>query len=94
MSEFKDILIGQTTRVLNDYCNHDVIEDANRTWPTALWDALAEAELPLALVDPEAGGAGADIEDVGALIRLSGYFAAPVPIGDTMVANRLWSLAG
>ncbi len=94
MSEFKDILIDQTTRVLNDYCNHDVIEAADETWPAALWDALAKIELPLALVDPDAGGAGADLEDIGALIRLFGHFAAPVPIGDTMVANWLWTLAG
>ncbi|MCX7567979.1 acyl-CoA/acyl-ACP dehydrogenase [Sulfitobacter sp. F26169L] len=94
MSEFKDILIDQTTRVLKDYCNHEVIEAADNTWPDALWDALAKIELPLALVDPDAGGAGADLDDVGALIRLSGNFAAPVPIGDTMVANWLWSVAG
>lgn len=94
MSEFKDILVDQSARVFDDHCGHAVVEAAEETWPDALWAALAEIELPLSLVDPEAGGAGADLEDIGALIRLSGRFAAPVPIGDTMVANWLWTQAG
>ncbi len=64
------------------------------TWPAELWDALEESGLPLTWVSDEFGGAGAEMLDGFAVLRVAGNFAAPVPVAETLLAGWLLAEAG
>ncbi len=68
--------------------------DADAGWTARAWQAVAEMGLPLALVPEEAGGFGLAPADALALIRLAGAHALPLPLAETMIANRLLAEAG
>jgi acyl-CoA dehydrogenase len=63
-------------------------------WPQAIWDALEEAGLPLALVPEAAGGVGLPLVQGMQIIRRAGYHSAPVPLAETMLAAWAWTAAG
>jgi acyl-CoA dehydrogenase len=50
--------------------------------------------LPLALLAEDHGGFGVDPVDALGLVRLAGFHAASLPIGETMLANRVLAAAG
>jgi alkylation response protein AidB-like acyl-CoA dehydrogenase len=56
-----------------------------------LWDALEQSGLPLTWVSDDYGGAGAELADGFAVLRVSARFAAPVPLAETLLAG--WLLA-
>ena len=68
-----------------------VNRDSSGHWKAPLWKALAQAGLTLAWVPEEQGGAGADLADGFAVIRVAGRFAAPVGLAETLLAG--WLLA-
>lgn len=82
-------------RLLEQSCPFDVVRsiEAGGDWHM-LWRTIADSGFLDALVDEEAGGAGLDMLDVAPLIELAGAHAAPLPIGDTMVARALLSRSG
>jgi acyl-CoA dehydrogenase len=96
MSEGADTIIVDTaTRIFQDLCEPATVNEAEAgTWPAALWQALEEAGLPLAWVPDGLGGAGAEIADGFAILRVAGRFAAPVPIAETLFAGWLLARAG
>lgn len=63
-------------------------------WSGDLWAMIEEAGFTLALVPEEQGGAGARWADVFTLFRAAGRYSAPVPFGETVIANWLLALAG
>ena len=86
------IITDTATKIFQDLCEADTVNKAeNGEWPTALWDALEESGLPLTWVSDEFGGAGAELADGFAVLRVSGRFAAPVPLAETLLAG--WLLA-
>ena len=89
------IIVDTATKIFQDLCGADTINKAEKgEWPKALWDALEESYLPLTWVPDTLGGAGADISDGFAVLRVAGRFAAPVPIAETLLAGWLLSQAG
>jgi alkylation response protein AidB-like acyl-CoA dehydrogenase len=58
------------------------------------WDRVVELGLPLALVPEEAGGFGLEPAEAMAVVRLAGRWAVPLPLAETMLANRLLAGAG
>ena len=60
----------------------------------ALWSACEALGLTGALVPESAGGAGLTWADLNPSLLVLGKHAAPVPLGETLVANRLLSDAG
>lgn len=68
--------------------------EADAGWTARAWQAVAEMGLPLALVPEDAGGFGLATADALALIRLAGAHALPLPLAETMIANRLLAEAG
>jgi acyl-CoA dehydrogenase len=62
-------------------------------WPAAIWQAVEQTGLPLALVPEVLGGAGLALAEGLPLARLAGYHALPVPLPETMLAMRLWAEA-
>ena len=90
-----DPLITETTdRIFTSLCTPALVNDAeNGQWPAPLWAALTQAGLEKTWVPQSLGGAGASVADGFAVARIAGRHAAPVPIADTLAANRLLSAA-
>ena len=63
-------------------------------WLPDLWTEIEEMGLPLALLSEDQGGFGLDAADQGEALRLLGRYAMPLPVVETMGANRLLAQAG
>jgi acyl-CoA dehydrogenase len=86
------IITDTATRIFRDLCEAETVNRAEKgEWPKTLWDALEESGLPLTWVSDELGGAGAEMADGFAVLRVAGRFAAPVPLAETLLAG--WLLA-
>jgi acyl-CoA dehydrogenase len=59
-----------------------------------LWTPVAEAGFPLLLVPEADGGFGGTWQDAFAVLRLAGYQALPLPLGEAIVAAWLLSRYG
>ena len=76
------------------------LDDAAQTrarqgeWLGSLWAEIEEMGLPLALLNEAQGGFGLDPAEQGEALRLLGRHAVPLPVAETMGANRLLALAG
>lgn len=95
MDELSNIIFGQADRLFKDHATKDVLAAADRgQWPAALWQAIEDAGLPLALVPETDGGVGLASHDAASLIRRAAYYSVPAPLAETMVAEQLWVEAG
>lgn len=95
MSEADSLLVDATTRIFQDLCDpQSVNAAADDGWKAPLWQALEGSGLTLAWVPEERGGAGASLADGFAIAAVSGRFAVPVPLGETLLAGWLLSAAG
>lgn len=63
-------------------------------WLPELWAEIEEMGLPLALLSEDQGGFGLDPAEAGEALRLLGAHAVPLPVAETMAANRLLAAAG
>jgi acyl-CoA dehydrogenase len=90
-----NIIVDTATRIFKDLCEPQTVNAAEEgRWPEALWNALEESGLPLTWVPDNLGGAGADIADGFAVLRVAGRFAAPVPLAETLLAGWLLAQGG
>jgi acyl-CoA dehydrogenase len=95
MSDSDNIIADTATRILRDLCEPATVNEAEEgKWPKALWDALEGSGLTVAWVPEELGGAGVEMGDGFAVLRIAGRFAAPVPIAETLTAGWLLARAG
>ncbi len=69
----------------------ETAERAMRVTPDRLWPALEEAGLTRAAIPEAQGGAGADLGDAMAILRVAGGEALAAPLAETMLAG--WMLA-
>lgn len=67
---------------------------AARALPPALWQAIAEAGVPFALMPEELGGFGLSPAEAAAILTAAGEQAIPGPLADAMLGNYLLALAG
>jgi len=89
------IVADATRRIFVDLCDPQTVNAApDDGWKIALWQALEESGLTLAWVPEEAGGVGASLTDAFAIARISGQFAVPVALGETLLAGMLLAKAG
>ena len=89
------IIVDTATRIFADLCEPATINAAEEgVWPAELWNTLEESGLPLTWVPDALGGAGADIIDGFAVMRVAGRAAAPVPLAETLLAGWLLAQAG
>ena len=63
-------------------------------WNAPLWAEVEEMGLPLALLSEVQGGFGLSAAEQGEALRLLGSLAVPLPVAETMGANRLLATAG
>jgi alkylation response protein AidB-like acyl-CoA dehydrogenase len=90
-----NIIVDTATRIFADLCEPQTINAAEEgRWPEALWNALEESGLTLTWVPDDLGGAGAEMTDGFAVLRVAGRFAAPVPLAETLMAGWLLAQAG
>lgn len=91
----KDMLATTVERILSDLSPPAAVRAAEAgTWPTALWQQIEEAGLPLALVPEDLGGVGLGWRDIAPVLRACGRHAAPVPLPEVIAAHALAALAG
>ena len=95
MDHNESMIADAAERIFADLADPQAAATAkDERWKTRLWDALAEAGMTLAWVPEEFGGAGAEVADGFALLRVAGRFAAPVPLAETLLAGWLLGRAG
>ncbi|MDZ7670063.1 MAG: acyl-CoA dehydrogenase family protein [Gammaproteobacteria bacterium] len=85
MADHDHMLLDAAERIFADLCDKAALDAAERgEFPLPLWTTLAENGFPtLAMPD-----SGAELGDAFALIRLAGRYAVPVPLAETLLANR------
>src|ERR1700675_3488310 len=89
------IIVDTATRIFADLCEPGTINAAEEgKWPQALWDALEESGLTVTWVPDTLGGAGAEMIDCFAVLRVAVRLAAPVPLAETLLAGWLLTQAG
>ena len=86
------IVVETTRRIFQDLCDPQTVNAAkDDAWKARLWQALEESGLTLAWVPDTAGGTGASVTDAFDIARISGQYAVPVALAETLLAG--WALA-
>ena len=95
MSDNNDNIIAETAhRIFTDLCAPRVVNEAEQgVWPAELWNTLEESGLTLTWVPDDLGGAGAEMADGFAVLKVAGRHAAPVPVAETMLAGHMLAAA-
>lgn len=95
MNETGRILVDTATRLFQNIVTPRELARAEAgEWPQDAWKAVEELGLPLALVPEDQGGFGIDPVEALAAVRVAAAFALPLPLGESMLANRLLAGAG
>ena len=68
--------------------------DGALPWDAPMWQAVEELGFPLALLYEASGGFDLDPLSALGLVRQAAAHALPLPIGETMLANRVLAQAG
>ncbi|MBU2531205.1 MAG: acyl-CoA/acyl-ACP dehydrogenase [Alphaproteobacteria bacterium] len=96
MQDSSDSIVVETTRrIFADLCDPRTVNAAkDDAWKARLWQALEESGLTLAWVPEDNGGTGATMTDAFDIARISGQYAVPVALGETLLAGWLLAKAG
>ncbi len=92
-----DTLITDTaSRLFAQHCTHSAIQQAEADGEApAIWQAFAETGFPWISLPDTAGGSGGTLLDALEVLRLVGYYAAPIPAAETgMLGGWLLATAG
>ncbi|VTU45746.1 Glutaryl-CoA dehydrogenase (plasmid) [Variovorax sp. SRS16] len=82
-------------RLFGDIATPARIESAeDGTFARAIWTAVEEVGIGLALVPEGAGGIGAGLADAAAILQAAGRHALPVPVLELIMGNALLALVG
>jgi len=93
--EVSSIVLDQADRLFRGEATNERLAAADRgEWPAAIWNAVEQAGLPLAMVAEAHGGVGLTPKDALRVMRRAGYYTLPVPLAETMIAAALWTQAG
>ncbi len=89
-----DPLITETAdRLFARVCTHEAIQEAEASGSAPeIWSAFAETGFPWVSIPEAAGGSGGTLLDALEVLRLVGYHAAPIPVGETGLLGG-WLLA-
>jgi acyl-CoA dehydrogenase len=91
----ESIVVETTRRIFADLCDPQTVNAAkDDAWKDKLWQALEDSGLTLAWVPEEAGGTGAAMIDAFDIARISGQYAVPVPLAETLLAGYALAKAG
>jgi hypothetical protein len=91
----RELFESTIERLLADLATPEYVQGCEGgEWPAQLWAAVEESGFALAAVSESLGGAQAGWGDVYVLARAAGRYAAPVPLGEALLANWLLGKAG
>jgi acyl-CoA dehydrogenase len=94
VEEAENIVAATAERIFADLADAQTINrDKKGAWKAPLWQALAEAGLPLSWVSEDCGGSGATLAEGFGVLSAAGRFAVGVPLTETMLAGWLLSQA-
>ena len=94
-SETASVLVNTVTRIFSELSTSDVINRAEKGEPQEqLWQALSETAIPWAWAPEEYGGAGLSVKECGSVVRLSGRYAVPAPLCETLISAWLLARTG
>jgi acyl-CoA dehydrogenase len=93
MSELREALTDAVTRPFRDAAHSAKAADKDG-WQQALWAQINDLGLPRILVQEGCGGVGGDWEDAGAILHAAGQYAIPLPLAESMLAEKLAANAG
>ncbi|AXF55185.1 acyl-CoA dehydrogenase family protein [Salicibibacter kimchii] len=94
MSDIQPMLVDTATKIMKDFCTKEVINKAEEgEFPHDLWEALEETGMTSIGIPEDIGGVGGDLEDAMSLLKISGKFAAPIPLAETLLAKLILSFA-
>src|SRR5437879_2930324 len=84
------ILYDSAMRLFGDLVTPAVLAAAEGgTWPDRLWRAVEKAGYPDVLAEGAAG-----MVEAATILRAAGHHAAPIPLGETMLARWLCAASG
>jgi alkylation response protein AidB-like acyl-CoA dehydrogenase len=91
----RDILEDTIERLFGDHCTTAQVHGwEGGQWPEGLWAELEATGFTLASAPEALGGAGASWADLYGVVCAAGRHAAPVPLGEALLANWLLGQAG
>lgn len=95
MDNYAAMVRETAERLFASFCDRETLADsADGIWAGRLWSAATGAGLTRAAVSEAGGGAGLPIADALQLVGIAGGHAAPIPLGETIVAGWLLEAAG
>jgi acyl-CoA dehydrogenase len=95
MTELRNILTDSVNGLFGDRVTKELLTAFDRgEGDGGLWDEVENQGLTRPLVSEENGGVGGEWRDAHVLLVASGYHAAPVPIGETILATWLAEKSG
>lgn len=95
MNDDARLIADMTARIFADLADPQTLNAAaDDGWRAPLWRALEEAGLTRAWLPEAAGGAGLDLATGFEILRISGQYAAPVAIAETLLAGWALNQAG
>ena len=94
-SELQSMIADSVERLFAEQVTPQVLTRFDAGHPASeLWQQVVENGLPGALVAEDAGGSGASWLEASPVLRAIGYWKAPLPLSETMLAALLLSRAG
>ena len=95
MNELDQLLKDTAERLFGDLCDRAQIEQAEQgQWGASLWEAIEAAGLTDAR-DPEGDGQTLlPLTTLSVIVRALGEFAVPLPVAETLLAQRHLVMAG
>lgn len=95
MSELRNILTDSVNGLFGDRVTKELLTNFDQTGDVGdLWAEVEAMGLTRPLVSEENGGVGGEWRDAHVLLFAQGYHAAPVPLGETILATWLAEKAG
>ena len=93
--DIRSLVVDSATRIFRDFCDPQTINSAkDLSWKEPLWRELTDNGLTLSWVPEESGGAGVGVGAGFSILNISGQFAVPVPLAETMLAGWLLAQGG
>jgi acyl-CoA dehydrogenase len=95
MSEIRSMLENTVSKVFKDLCTKELIAAAEKgEFMALLWNTLEDLGISSVGINEDKGGAGGDLGDFMALVKLAGYYAAPVPLAENILSNIALAKSG
>ncbi|WP_246939277.1 acyl-CoA dehydrogenase family protein [Bacillus pinisoli] len=88
MSDIREMLEETVAKLLKDHCSKELITQAEQgVFPVSLWKKLEELGVTSVAIEEENGGSGGDLGDFFSILKLTGYYAAPIPYAEHILSN-------